>query len=420
MNERLESRPKLLKSWIAAICILALGTTLYSEIEGEWFSSYVKYIAQVGFFNVGVIYAVSKIVGTIFYMIWGAVSDNARTKFGRRVPFLVIGMFTTALFMILYISTTNFIFLLIIGGVILAITSNMFHVTNKSLIVDLVPQERRGRMQIKIFLFGMMGSMIVWIPAIFLLPEGQASFSQEMHVLFISMGALSCVLVGISVGVLVKEPKIDIVPKNWLIDIKNLFNPKEMLKHKGFLKIFVAMIFLIMSKSAYYPFMLIFFQEIPLDFAEIIIALPFVITIIIVGIFFMGKLADTRGRKITTIISLFLSPIGGVLIILAGSSSFMLFLGFAIMFAFIQGVWIAADAWVQDLLPKEKRGSFLGIINIGNALGSVPGVLIAGLVADALGLSWVFFVSGIILWIALPFFSIVPETIIKKGANKKD
>ena len=414
MNDAIESRSKLLKSWIAAILILALGTTLYSEIEGTWFSSFARFIAQVGYFNVGVIFSVSAIVGTIFYMIWGAVSDNTRTKFGRRVPFLVIGMLTTALFMILYISTTIFLLLLIIGGIVLAITSNMFHVTNKSLIVDLVPQERRARMLVYIFLFSMMGSMIVWIPAIFLLPEGQESFSQEIHVLFIGMGALICVLVGISVGFLVKEPEIDTTPRNWLIDIKNLLNRKEMVQHKDFLKMFIAMIFLIMSKNAYFPFMLIFIQEVPLDYGEILIALPIVITIMVIGIFVMGKLADTRGRKVTTMICLILSPIGGFLILFSGSSSFTLILGFAIMFAFSQGIWIATDAWVQDLLPEEKRGSFLGIISIGNAFGKAPGVLIAGLVADAFGILWIFLVSGFMLWIAIPFFLIVPETIIKK------
>ena len=414
MNDNIESRSKLLKSWIAAICILALGTTLYSEIEGTWFSSFARFIAQVGYFNVGVIFALSGIVGTTFYMIWGAISDNTRTKFGRRVPFLVIGMFTTALFMILYISTTIFILLLIFGGIVLAITSNMFHVTNKSLIVDLVPQERRARMLIYIFLFSMMGSMTVWIPAIFLLPEGQESFSQEMHILFIGMGAIVCVLVGLSVGLLVKEPETEAIPRNWLIDIKNLLNRKEMVQHKDFLKMFIAMVFLITSKNAYFPYLLIFIQEISLDYTEILFALPIVITILIIGIFIMGKLADTRGRKITTLICLILSPIGGMLITFSGSSTFVLIVGFAIMFAFSQGIWIATDAWVQDLLPEEKRGSFLGIISIGNGLGKAPGVLIAGLVADAFGLLWIFFVSGLMLWIAIPFFLMVPETIIKK------
>ena len=60
------------------------------------------------------------------------------------------------------------------------------------------------------------------------------------------------------------------------------------------------------------------------------------------------------------------------------------------MFSFSTGLWIAVEAWVQDLLPEEKRGSFLGIINIGNALGRIPGVLIAGLIAEAYGILWVF------------------------------
>jgi len=406
-----KSKSKIHKAWITALCFLAFGTTLYSEIEGQWFSSFARVIANVSYFGVSIIVALTGILGTVFYLIWGAISDNLRTKIGRRIPIILIGMLSTACLMILYISTTYFVFLLIVGGIMLAITSNMFHVTNKSLIGDLIPAERRGRINSILFVATNMGSMMVWIPAIILLPEGDVAYSRGVHNMFIGGGALILVIIGIMVSLLVKEPKITTPKKNWIQDLKNLLNRKEMMKHNDFLRLFVAMLFLIMSQYAFFPFLLILLQEIPLDLFEILIYLPFIGTGIGLGIFLLGKYVDTMGRRKVAILCLTISPIGCLIITFSGSSNFLLLLGFGIMMPFNIGLWLATDAWTLDLLPEESRGRFLGIINIGNALGKVPGVLLAGYLADNFGILWVFFVAGIILWIGIPFFLRVPETI---------
>jgi len=204
---------KIRKSWILALCILAFGTTLYSEIEGQWFSSFAHVIAHVSYFNVSTMVALSGIFGTIFYLGWGAISDNLRTNFGRRIPIILFGMISTAGLMILYILTTYFLLILVIGGFLLAITSSMFHVTNKSLIGDLIPKERRGRINSILFIATNMGSMTVWIPAIILLPGGTETYSREIHSIFIGGGALLLIIVGILVTLLVKEPKIN-TPSN--------------------------------------------------------------------------------------------------------------------------------------------------------------------------------------------------------------
>ncbi len=390
---------------------MAFGTTLYSEIEGQWFSSFARVIANVSYFGVSIMVALAGIFGTIFYLAWGAISDNLRTNLGRRIPIILIGFVSTAGLMILYILTTYYLLLLVIGGFLVAITSNMFHVTNKSLIGDLVPIEKRGRINSILFIATNMGSMTVWIPAIILLPEGTETFSREVHSIFIGGGALLLVIVGIIVTLLVKEPKIDYPPRNWLRDLKKLLNRKEMMQHKDFLRLFIAMLFLIMSQYTFTPFLLILLQEISLSYLEILIYLPFVAIAIGLGIFLLGKYVDTIGRKKVALISLIISPIGCFIITFFGSSYQLLLLGFGIMMPFNIGLWLATDAWTLDLLPEESRGRFLGIINIGNAIAKVPGVLIAGYLADIFGILSVFFITGIILWIGIPFFLRVPETI---------
>ncbi len=412
INEINKRKNRLLRrSWLIALCILAFGTTLYSEIEGQWLSSYGRFIANLGYFTVAFIVAMSGISVTIFYLMWGAISDNIRTKFGRRVPIIVIGMLSTALLMFLYISTTNFLILLLIGGFLLGFTSSMFHVSNKSLIGDLTPIEKRGRINSILFVFTNMGSLMVWLPAILLLPEGEQSYSTEIHLIFIGGGALILITIGILIYLLVKEPEVNIPRRKWSQDIKQLFNRQEMMQHKGFLRLFIAMLFLIMSQNAFLPFLLILLQEVPFDLSEILIILPFIGTGIGLGIYLLGKYTDKIGRRKVVLMCLCLSPIGCFIIAFSGTNYLLLMIGFGIMMPFNIGIWLATDAWVLDLAPTESRGRFLGIINIGNAFGKVPGVLFAGYLAENFGILSVFLVTGIILWIAIPFFSRVPETI---------
>jgi predicted MFS family arabinose efflux permease len=287
----------------------------------------------------------------------------------------------------------------------------MFHVTNKSLIADLVPVEKRGRINALLVVFSTAGSIAVWVPALILLPEGEGTYSREIHMLFIGGGALILVLVGIFVWQLVKEPKITTPPHNWFKDLTNLFDRKEMAKNKDFLRLFLAMMFLITSESAFFPFLLILLQEIPLDFSGMIVPFVIVIAGVGLGIFLIGRGVDVVGRKPIALICLIISPIGCLILTFFGTNYLGLIIGFGVMMPFYMGIWLTTDSWTLDLLPEQSRGRFLGIKNIGNAVGKVPGVLLAGFLADQFGILWVFFVAGIILWIAIPFFLKVPETL---------
>ncbi len=405
-----EGYSRLLKRWVVALCILAIGTTAFTEIQGQWFNSYVK-VAVGALFGVGILIAITAVIGAVFYLVWGTVSDNIWTKYGRRVPIYLIGALTTSILMFLFIITTNFFLLLIIGGVLISITANMCHVTNKGLIPDLVPQRKRGRINSILFVMGNIASMLVWIPAIILMPGGGEPYSLEIHQIFIGTVALIFAVSGIFLFILVKEPKVAPPSSTWTKDLKNLLSVKEMSQHKDFMKLFFAMIFLVISEAAFMPYLLILLESISLEVFEILIVLPFVGAGIGIGIYLIGKYTDKIGRKKIALICVISCPIGQFIIAFLGGSSFWLVIGFGIMMPFYLGIWISTDSWVQDLLPEQSRGRFLGILNIGYAIGRVPGALIAGAAGDAFGILSIFFVAGIFLWIGIPFFLRVPETL---------
>jgi len=230
-------------------------------------------------------------------------------------------------------------------------------------------------------------------------------------------GALVLLLSAIVLFLLVKEPRIPPPSSTWTRDLRNLLNYQEMRKEKNFFKLFIAMIFPIMSEAAFMPFLLILLQDISLEVETMLIALPFVGAGIGIGLYLIAKYTDKIGRKKIALMCLIGCPVGQLVIAFLGGDSLWLIIGFGVMMPFYVGIWISTDSWIQDLLPIASRGRFLGLISIGYAIGKVPGALIAGAMGAAYGTRSIFLVAGILLWCGIVFFLQVPETLkIKKEA----
>jgi MFS family permease len=397
-------------AWPIALCILAIGTTIYSETEGQWFNSYMVNVGLGVDLDVAIMVALRAIIGTIFYLVWGAIGDNIRPKkMGHRVAMILVGCLCTAGLMLLFTTSTAILFLIICGGVLLATSSNMVHVNNRALIADLTPENRRGKINMMLSIMSTIGSLAIWIPTVTLLPGGVTQFTAETHAIFIGLGALVIGVTGITTWLLVKQPAIAKPTRTWLQDLRGLLRWKEMKQHSGFLKLFLAKIFMLASTAAYYPFLLLLLQNIDFDTTTMIFAIPLIGVPVGLGFFLAGKYTDIVGRKRVAIICLLCAPVGGLFISLLGENLWMMLVGFGIMMPFTAGLNIATDSWALDLLPKESRGRFAGVLNLGNALGTSAGVLIAGVISTAFSRLWIFLVAGVILWAAIPFFLRVPE-----------
>ena len=131
-----------LKQWTIALCIFTAGTFVFNEVASGWFGSYVYFIAGTELVWWGLITLIGSIVGAIFYLIWSTISDNLRTRLGRRIPLILAGGLITAGLTVLFIVSDNIVWLLIDGGILMAISRSMLS-SGRSLTPDLIPQELR-------------------------------------------------------------------------------------------------------------------------------------------------------------------------------------------------------------------------------------------------------------------------------------
>ncbi|MFW9771713.1 MAG: MFS transporter [Candidatus Heimdallarchaeota archaeon] len=83
---------------------LAFFTTfswsLYNTQVNRALDNYFAGFILAGF-TVGIIMAVDNIIGVIIQPIMGNISDNTRTRYGRRMPYIVIGVILSVIFFIL-------------------------------------------------------------------------------------------------------------------------------------------------------------------------------------------------------------------------------------------------------------------------------------------------------------------------------
>lgn len=409
-----ESHSKKVGYWpVIGLFIFMIALSIYGEVESQWFNSYVKNVSGKGNFEVSLMVSMSGIIGSITFIFWGIFSDNSKSRYGMRKPILVIGSVSTALFVILFGITTEYWWLLICDGIIIAITSNMFHVGNRALIPDIWPPEQRGRISTIMFIGSSLGSVFIWVFSLLALPGNAQAYTRETHQAVFNFAGIGLIIASIVIWFTIKESKSAVEPQKFSVSLSRLFNRKELMKHPDFLKMFLASIFTIMATNAFKPFILIMLQELTFTPDFIIQVAILLIGSVVAVVFLMLRRLDRDGRKPVTMIGLTIAPIGGLILGFSNYNSLLITIGLVILFPFMLGLDIAIQTWTADLLPEGERGKFLGIVNIMRAAGQAPGVLIAGFFADQFGTVAVFIVTACFLLIAIPFFQKIPETLKK-------
>ncbi|RPI58683.1 MAG: MFS transporter [Chloroflexi bacterium] len=132
----------------SAKAALLIGLAIFAqEISWNFYDSQVpvslgKYITSVGV--VGFLMGVDNLLGIITQPLLGRWSDNLRTRWGRRTPFILVGMPLAALFFALIPFETSLPFLL--AFVVLYVSAMLFQKTpTESLMPDFVPPEHRSK-----------------------------------------------------------------------------------------------------------------------------------------------------------------------------------------------------------------------------------------------------------------------------------
>lgn len=422
----------LLKRQVLLIGLLYMGDYLFFFFEQNYFNTYLDHVLYLPELYISVMVSLSATVGLITMFLWGMISDNTRSKFGRRRPYLLFGILAGA-GMVLYglgfplfgQSSNAYLWCVIIDVVIIGVCSNAFLVAERSLIPDTIEAEKRGRANGLINSISYIGLLV----GVAFLLLGDLLFGiadprpgrdgtiipQEGHFILLSLGGIVFIIVSLIGFIFIKEKKISELPekKKYFSEIKQTFNIAEIRTQKEFFKILLAFIIFQSGISSVMPFLFIFIFDLGLGTLDLLIGIAIAFPCVFVATIYLGRAADKFGRKKFVPLSILIVSIGFFTMPFAGifANKILFMTSLPFVLVGVLALVTPLNAWSQDLLPEDKRGKFTGIFNIVNTLSQIIGSFAGGIIATLFGIPWIFVLGPIFFLISIPFFLKVKETV---------
>ncbi len=313
--------------------------------------------------------------------IAGAISDRSGFAWGRRRPFILIGIILTLLFLpgIGFFGSYTAIFIIYC---LIQISSNTAQGPYQGFIPDLVPEERRGLASgVRSLLIIVGGAALIGVIGRFM---GHYAAGEGGSWLWLSLGALAIVLLGAMLATVltVKErpgaggPQLPLLPtlyKSFKIDAR---------ARPDFVLFLVACLFIFMPWAVLQTFALYFLKDV------VGIANPAAVTadlmIVVAGcmlatVYPAGRLSDRVGRKLVIVPACLLSALGVAALFFSQSYLQLMFCG--ALLGISSGAWMSSQwALATDLVGKGEEAKYLGLVNLvvagGGALARLIGPVI--------------------------------------------
>lgn len=151
-------------------------------------------------FVVGAIMAIDNVLGLTLQPYFGALSDQTRTRFGRRVPYLLVGAPIAAVFLaaIPYARETGLIALLV-ATLFMNLAMASFRSPTVALMPDLVPGHLRSQANGIINWMGALGAALAFT-------VGSQLYKQGVHLPFLAAGGM-LVLIALIFLFWIREPR---------------------------------------------------------------------------------------------------------------------------------------------------------------------------------------------------------------------
>ena len=420
--------PKVVLIQAILIGILYACDIIFGFFEQNFFNTYIVHILELPEIYVSILVSLSAAAGLIMNLMWGICSDNTRSKYGRRKPYLLFGGIIGGIAMITYAFAPNYLWCIFLDVIIIGIASNAYYVSERALIPDNVAPEYRGRangIKNAVGFIGLLVGVGAFLIAyeLFAVQKGEGTIiTQEGYFFVLSIGGGAFIFGALLGFIFIKEkPPSELPPKKgFIVELKEIFDLEEFRKQNEFYRITLALTIFRSGIAALMPFLFIFIFSLNLTTFELLMVIVISFPVLIVVTMLLGRLADKYGRKKYIPVSIIIICIGFFLTMFVKVGNevnlLLLYITFPLVLVGLLGLLTPMDAWAQDLLPEKKRGKFLGILNIIFTVSQIIGALTAGIIATIYGLQWIFIIAIVFFIISIPFFLRVKETLFIEGS----
>ena len=332
-------------------------------------------------FQINAIMTLDNLLAVFMIPFMASLSDRTQTRFGRRMPFLMVGIPLSAIAFILLPNYTTFLHLLIIITV-LNFAMAIFRAPTVALMPDITPAPLRSRANGIINFMGGLGS-------VFVLMGGAILYRMNRNLPFI-MTALLMSLALILLLKYIKEPKVavktDEAPVKLIESIKTIRKDPDPTTAFVLLAIFFWFVGYQGLEATFSNYCV---QLLGLDVSDASFILSFFALAFLISAIPAGYIGSFLGKKKTILIGL----IGDVTIFIAIGSLGTIFPFNQVVMMILMGIggffWalinINSYPMVVERTSEESIGTYTGLYYFSSSLAAISGPLIVGAFVDLIG-----------------------------------
>ncbi len=373
--------------------------------------SYESYILPIELLSynksslfLGIIAFIGTALGVFIGLFFGTLSDKYNFGWGRRGPYIMAGAIFIVLSMFLNQLLTITLAGVLLGYIMIQISSNVAVGAYQPLYADILSEDQRGKGTGIGGIFRLLGSMMGYGITGFLI---DTQYRQYVIVLITVVVVITALL---STNTIKKS---DLIIKRKKPGITKLF--MDMFNLKNGLKNYIYVVvgsFMVFSGVIGLSFFELYFFKYILHYANpayyVSIAGIVVLITSAFASFVFGVLSDKIGRKK---ILVYITVIGGIAMILIPEfEKFVYFLILGSIIGMSYGIFMSvSDALASDMAPGEETGKYMGYYNMATGGASSVSPLIYGLIlyfssSYSLGFRYVFYAAGGFFFIGFAMF----------------
>lgn len=338
--------------------------------------------------------------------LFGVVSDNSTSRFGRRRPFYLPAAAAMSVLLLMVLGCRRYLFLLALLVMMHGALALWF--PNRALIRDIVPLERRGRISALGNITNTLGIMLA---------HAVASRLIGTHRMTLALIAGSATfLANLWVALKIREKALENAPRQAVTSWKEIFLPK-LEKGSGLVWLAAGNLLTYMGVVAMTCFLLYFIKD-QIDAKNfnatfgktVLIAMGTAVPSSIGA----GFVADRFGRRRILLVACLLQLACQVNFLLAPRGFSTLYLS-GFLFGLGNGAYLSLY-WtlVSDMIPKDEAGKYIGVMQYTMVIPWVVTPITLGRIVDNFGAASgrgynilfsviiVFFIVGILLLRRIP------------------
>lgn len=398
MKERLNYKNTFLLGF-GFFCI-SIVWPLYNTFVPVFISKYISSTMLIGF-----VMTFDNIAAITLQPFFGALSDRTNTKYGHRMPYLMVGIPLSALFFSLIPFEFNFL-TLIAAAMGFNIMMSVYRAPTVALMPDITPSEHRSKANGIINLMGGIGAVM----ALFI---GPMLYDMNRIYPFVAAGVIMLIALFILVKT-IKEPKKPTQDDKEHTGIFKAFFEIIRDKDRSALLILIAIfLWFVAYQGVEALFSLYGLNYLGIKESTAARLLSFFSLSFLVFAIPSGLIATKIGRKKTI-----MTGITGLLVVFMLITFFRNITYIAVLMGIGGIFWalinINSFPMVVEMTTEDKIGAYTGLYYFFSSLAAITGPPLLGFIIDNVGYGSMFIVS--VSFLLLAFITMM---FVKKGESKK-